>query len=102
MAQSLMIHLLVHLAPRLALLPQPAQCGKAPPETETGYQQATNGASCQPCTSNILLERVDKWTHFVHNIRRTSPAVKELLLSAHERPGGQPCTVVLHGTTQRG
>src|SRR2546426_2457976 len=48
------------------------------------------------------LDKVDKWTHFVHNINRTSPAVKELLLGAHESPGYQPYTAVRHCALQGG
>src|SRR5262245_53184919 len=87
MAQSPMTHSSAHLAPRLAQICQQAPCGKAPPQTETYPQQATNGASCRPCTEKILPEKVDKWTHFVHNINLTSPAVKELLLGTYMRPG---------------
>jgi hypothetical protein len=32
--------------------------------------------------------KVDKWTHFVHNISRTSSAVKELLLGLATGQGG--------------
>ena len=35
-----------------------------------------------------FIRKVDKWTHFVHNISLTSPAVKKLLLGAYKRPGG--------------
>ena len=79
MAQSLMTHSAgtpLHL--RLAQLRQQAPCGKAPPETETYPQRATNERIMQTLYVKILTCRVDKWTHFVHNINRTSPAVKEL------------------------